>query len=78
MPLAKIHEYLFTVGNDVEDLDHLVFVVGYGTLDKNPDNEYIMIKNSWLTHWEMDGYVLMSRKNNNCGVATDASYADVV
>ena len=26
--LTKIHEYLFTVGNDVEDLDHLVLVVG--------------------------------------------------
>ena len=76
--LTKIHEYLFTVGNDVEDLDHLVLVVGYGTLDKKSGNEYIMIKNSWSTHWGMDGYVLMSRKNNNCGVATDASYADIV
>ena len=63
-----------TVGNGEDDLDHQVLAVGYGTLD----DEFWLIKNSWSTHWGMDGYVLMSRKQNNCGVATDASYADVV
>lgn len=66
------------VGNGIDDLDHQVLAVGYGTLDKKPENEFFMIKNSWSTHWGMDGYVLMSRVNNNCGVATDASYADIV
>ncbi len=52
--------------------------MGYGTLTPgDPDSEYWYVKNSWSTHWGNDGYVLMSRKNNNCGVATDATYADV-
>ena len=63
------------VGKSEDDLDHQVLAVGYGVSD---DHEYWMVKNSWSTHWGMDGYVLMSRKDNNCGVATDASYADVM
>ena len=35
---------------------------------------FIQVKNSWSTYWGNDGYVLMSQKNNNCGVATDATY----
>ena len=62
----------------MDDLDHQVLAVGYGVLDHQPGKEYWLIKNSWSTHWGMDGYVLMSRKDNNCGVATDASYADIV
>ncbi|EDO41322.1 predicted protein [Nematostella vectensis] len=58
-------------GNKNEDLDHSVLAVGYGTMDGKP---YWMIKNSWSTHWGMNGYVLMSQKDNNCGVATAATY----
>ena len=61
----------FSIGNTPDDLDHQVLAVGYGTMNSQ---DYYIIKNSGSPIWGMDGYVLMSRKDNNCGVATDASY----
>nr|XP_033810640.1 digestive cysteine proteinase 2-like [Geotrypetes seraphini] len=58
-------------GNKTENLDHAVLAVGFGVLN---DETYWLVKNSWSTYWGNDGYVLMSMKDNNCGVATDATY----
>jgi C1A family cysteine protease len=58
-------------GNTPDALDHAVLAVGYGTLN---GEDYWIVKNSWSTHYGDNGYVLMSRKDNNCGVATAATY----
>lgn len=60
--------------NGYDELDHSVLAVGYGVQDGEP---YWLIKNSWSTYWGNDGYVLMSQTDNNCGVATAATYANL-
>eukprot|EP01116_Phalansterium_solitarium_P012569 TRINITY_DN28_c0_g1_i3.p1 TRINITY_DN28_c0_g1~~TRINITY_DN28_c0_g1_i3.p1 ORF type:complete len:348 (+),score=155.09 TRINITY_DN28_c0_g1_i3:54-1046(+) len=63
-------------GNNLDDLDHGVLVVGYAP-------EYWIVKNSWGTDWGMDGYIWMTRDStstkwpwkNNCGIASYATLA---
>ncbi|KAG8510621.1 Cathepsin L1, partial [Galemys pyrenaicus] len=59
-----------------ENLDHAMLVVGYGSEGaESQNNKYWIVKNSWGTKWGMDGYVKIAKdRNNNCGIATAASY----
>jgi len=58
--------------NGIDDLDHAVLLIGYGTEN---GQDFWLVKNSWSTFWGDFGYVKMARNRDNaCGVATGALY----
>ncbi|XP_072924891.1 cathepsin K-like isoform X2 [Hemitrygon akajei] len=47
-------------------VNHAVLLIGYGTEE---NGQYWLVKNSWGTAWGDNGYIKMSRnQNNNCGI----------
>ncbi|CAK8694596.1 pro-cathepsin H-like [Clavelina lepadiformis] len=60
-------------GTSPDQVNHAVLAVGYG-VDANTGMKYWIIKNSWGPDWGMNGYFLMERDVNMCGVSTCASY----
>lgn len=64
--------YQADCGNTLDDLDHEVLAVGYGTYQ---GQDYWLVKNSWSTHWGDEGFIMMSRnRDNNCGIASQPNY----
>lgn len=54
-----------------DKVNHAVLAVGYGEKNGIP---YWIVKNSWGSQWGMNGYFLIERGKNMCGLAACASY----
>uniref|UniRef100_A0A8D1Q5I0 Pro-cathepsin H n=1 Tax=Sus scrofa TaxID=9823 RepID=A0A8D1Q5I0_PIG len=54
-----------------DKVNHAVLAVGYGEENGIP---YWIVKNSWGPQWGMNGYFLIERGKNMCGLAACASY----
>jgi cathepsin H len=57
-------------------VNHAVLVVGYGT-DPATGMDYWLAKNSWGRVWGQDGYFMIQRGVNMCGLAECASYPNM-
>ena len=58
---------VITGGTCGKKLDHGVLAVGYGATSDGTN--YWKVKNSWGATWGMEGYVLLARGSDECGIA---------
>jgi len=62
-PLRKFYPF--------EETNHAVLVVGYG-VDKASGDKFWIVKNSWGEGWGLDGYFMMRRGQDDCGIESMA------
>jgi len=55
-----------------QEIDLGILVIGYGVT--RTGEEYWILKNAWGTTWGMEGYLLLERGYDRCGVAELCSY----
>ncbi|CAF1030200.1 unnamed protein product [Rotaria sordida] len=82
--IDDLHDSFFFYSSGVYDepacstkeWSHTMIIVGYDTFNNaTTKQDYYIVKNSWSETWGMNGYIWMSRnKNNQCGIASWASY----
>jgi cathepsin X len=54
------------------NITHEISIVGFGEEDGTP---YWLIRNSWGTHWGIDGFMKLVRGKNNLAIETDCAWA---
>ena len=54
-----------------QDVNHAVLGVGYGVAN---GTDYWLVKNSWGTVWGLDGYFMIERGVNMCGLSDCVSF----
>ncbi|XP_023278226.1 pro-cathepsin H-like [Seriola lalandi dorsalis] len=57
--------------NTTDKVNHAVLAVGYG---KDNGSPYWIVKNSWSSDWGINGYFLIERGKNMCGLAACSSF----
>jgi cathepsin H len=63
-----------TCYNTSNHVNHAVLAVGYGVYTDTAKTPYWIVKNSWNWAWGVNGYFLIKRGANMCGLAACASY----
>jgi hypothetical protein len=56
---------VYTHGNSTKGGGHCMRIVGWGSLE---GIDYWKVANSWNREWGMDGYILVKRGVNECGI----------